>query len=312
MRFGHLGCFQRWKDKVGSMIVLFLTSHRISSTVFRNVAAMFLHSPSLSCLFAFITLLSLALSQTIDLQWAICDTDSATVLSKLGKAGKKPYKAHNITYYDTDPPTYTAEGLAFRTKMKHHKHPVPISMVKARFEEEIDDVPADVQCVWDRYGGETFFTCALAFPLDDDDSKRDLDILWSPDQMAFAQRYQAVDFEYLAPYGPYLNPKWKVKVAGHKGVFDDVMAFDANANMLHLMELEIEAKMEDSEEVFAEVTEFLAGAGVIVCKEPQLPKTLRLFERLFGGDEAITKQSDQRTLNPDWYAQVTRKTDLRL
>ena len=37
----------------------------------------------------------------IDLQWAICDENATTVLSKLGEAGKKPYKSNPITYYGT-------------------------------------------------------------------------------------------------------------------------------------------------------------------------------------------------------------------
>lgn len=275
-------------------------------------SSMLLCSAVLKVLTVSLTLVPAVFSQTIDLQWAICDTDASTVLSKLGKPGKRAYKAHNITYYDTYPPTHTAEGLAFRTKVKHHKHPQPVSMVKARFEEEIDDVPEGVQCVWDRYGEETFFTCALAFPLDGDDSKKDLDILWSPSQIAFALRYQAVDFEYLVPYGPYLNPKWKVKIAGYKGVFDDVMATDARGRPLHLMEIEIEAKMNHAEEVFEDVTAFLKDAGVVVCDEPQLPKTLRLFEALFGGGELIVEEDEESDLDSnDQGFRMTSKEDLR-
>lgn len=213
-----------------------------------------------------------ASSQTIiDLQWAICDRDAETVLWKLGLLGQEPYKANNITYFDTLPPEYTAKGLAFRTKV--HKHQ-PISMIKARFNEEMEDVPPEANCVWDRYGGSTFYTCSLAFPLVDE-----AQAVWSEEQMAFAARYHSVDFDGLVSYGPYLNPKWKTYIAEHKAVFDDVMAF-AGDTPLHIMELEMPAEISEAESVYDQVTRYLELRGVVICDEPQLPKTLRLFEAL--------------------------------
>ena len=91
---------------------------------------------------------SLTLAKTkIDLQWAICDINAETVLRKLGHRGENPYKANNITYFDTSPPTHTANGVAFRTKVKKHQ---PLSMIKARFEDETKNVPPEADCVWDR------------------------------------------------------------------------------------------------------------------------------------------------------------------
>lgn len=231
-----------------------------------------------------VTVLLLALSRstscqiTIDLQWAICDQDAGTVLRKLGLSDQEPYKGNNITYYDALPPQYTRKGLAFRTKV--HKHQ-PISMIKARFDEEIEDVPPAVNCVWDRYGESTFYTCSLAFPLVDEKHA-----IWSEEQMAFASRYHSVDFDELVPYGPYLNPKWKTFIEDHKAVFDDVMAF-AGDTPLHIMELEVPADLTEQESVHSKVTNYLQSRGVVICAEPQLPKTLRLFDALNFSDSDL-------------------------
>ena len=217
-------------------------------------------------------LYSFVLSKTvIDLQWAICDQDAETVLEKLGQGGLEPRRENNITYYDAFPPTYTANGLAFRTKVKKHQ---PISMIKARFNEETEDVPSAADCVWDRYGDSPFFTCSLAFPLLDETRAS-----WSEEQIAFARRYQYVDFDELVPYGPFLNPKWKLRIEGYKAVFDDVMAVAANSP-LHLMEIEVGVNMSKQEKVHRKITKYLRSRGVVICDEPQLPKTLRLFDAL--------------------------------
>jgi hypothetical protein len=207
---------------------------------------------------------------TVDLQWALCDKDAQTVLRKLGKAHKIPYKANPITYYDTWPPSYTAKGLGFRTKIKKHDPGYPISLVKARFGEQTDNVPPAVDCVWDRYGNITYFTCALLHLLPDETEYN----TWSDGQIYFAERYQEVRWDDLEAFGPFMNPKWKLKIKGHHAVFDDVMASD-----LHLMEIEVAAKGSESEAVYKKITSYLQAHDVVLC-EAQLPKTLRLFSHL--------------------------------
>ena len=218
----------------------------------------------------------------VDLQWAICDKDAPTVLRKLGEDGLKPYKANNITYYDTSQPVYTAQGLGFRTKVKKHK---PISLIKARFSKKTKNVPAEADCVWDRYGNTTYFTCGLPSPLCNGTER-----IWSNDQIAFAGRYQDVDWEGLVPYGPFHNPKWKLHIEGYKAVFDDVMA-SAAGSTLHIMELEIGLKRSKSDEVHRNITKYLEDRGVVICEPLQLPKTLRLFSAL----------NDKSIANPQTY-----------
>lgn len=209
--------------------------------------------------------------ETIDLQWSICDNDAETVLRKLGEEDTPPYKANPITYYDTWPPSYTNQGLGLRTKVKKHDPGYPISMVKARFGAETDNVPERAECVCDQYGNTSYYTCGMLEILPELDETLDL---WSPAQKAFAERYQAVDWNALVPYGPFMNPKWKLRIKGHKAVFDDVVA-----SPLHLMEIEVEVKKKHGEKVHRKMSKYLKKKGVVIC-EPQLPKTLRLFESL--------------------------------
>ena len=233
----------------------------------------------LSIAFLALIIPSTLAKQKVDLQWAICDKDAETVLRKLGEAGVPPHKANNITYYDINPPVYTAVGLGFRTKVRKHH---PISLIKARFGEENEDVPIEADCVWDQYGNATFFTCGLPSPLNDQAEER-----WSADQVAFAERYQDVDWNGLVPYGPFLNPKWKLRMEGHKAVFDDVRVPTAGS-MLHIMEVEVKVKRSKSKKVHKAITKYLEDHGVVICKPVQLPKTLRLFKALYDGSTAAS------------------------
>lgn len=269
---------------------------------------MILHCSRLFVIVLLVVLCSFTLGKTVvDLQWAICDQDAETVLHKLGKSGKEAYKANNITYYDALPPVYTAKGLAFRTKVKKHgKRAYPISLIKARFDEETGNVPPKVDCVWDRYGNSTYYTCGLPFPLHDGLKEKHI---WSEDQVAFAERYQHVNWDSLVPYGPYLNPKWKLHIEGYKAVFDDVMAF-AGDSPLHLMEIEVEAKKSKDDEVHKKITEYLRSCGVVICEEPELSKTLRLFDALDRSSMTALDRG-QSVLREASSRQSERKGDLK-
>ena len=223
----------------------------------------------------------------IDLQWSICDTDAETVLRKLGEEDTAPYKSNPITYYDTWPPTYTNQGLGLRTKVKKHDPGYPISMVKARFGAETDNVPEQADCVWDQYGKTDYYTCGMMSILPEIDESENL---WSPEQKAFAERYQAVNWDTLVPYGPFMNPKWKLRIDGHKAVFDDVVA-----EPLHLMEIEIEVKKKHGKKVHKRITKYLQDRGVVIC-DPQLPKTLRLFEYLVENGTATVEAQHQQSV----------------
>lgn len=230
---------------------------------------------------------------TIDIQWAICDEDAETVLQKLGEDGKEPYKAYNITYYDTSPPIYTALGLGFRMKVKKHgRQAYRVSMIKARFDEESENVPLEADCVWDQYGQSTYFTCGMPCPLDDETED-----IWSNSQIAFAERYQEMDWASLVPYGPFLNPKWKLHIQGYKAVFDDVMA-EIAGSPLHLMEVEVEAESSIGDEVHEKIDKYLRGRGVKICEPLQLPKTLRLFAALDGAAKAAPENGQTVLGNP--------------
>lgn len=232
----------------------------------------------------------LAKDAELSLQWAICDTDAATVLQKLHYSDQKQYKSNPVVYYDGWPPHYTKHGLAFRTKVKKHDPGYPISMIKARFKESNDDVPSTADCRWDRYGNDTSYTCGMVNILPTvGDGAESLDV-WSEEQRDFASIYQDIVWEDLVPFGPYMNPKWKLHLLGMKAVFDDV-----RASPLHLMEIEITTNKGGGDKVYEKVDSFLREKGVVLC-EKQLPKTLRLLDflveeaekgRQVGGNEQI-------------------------
>ena len=229
----------------------------------------------------------------LSLQWAICDSSPTDVLRKLSYPPDLPiHKLQNITYYDLFPPEYTAHGLAFRTKL--HKS-VPISMVKVRFPNDKIEKPDGTECKWDRYGNGTWFTCRVANTLEEGKP------LWSAEQIAFAERYFEVQWDQLIPYGPLVNPKWKIRILGHKTVFDSVDA-EVDGETLHLMEVEIGVKKPKhgkKKKLYKKITKILVDAGVRICEEPQLPKTLRLFEALErkgqGGSDGLAA-TEQRPL----------------
>jgi len=221
----------------------------------------------------------------VHLQWSICEPDAQTVLRKLGENGtREPYRDTPVTYYDTDPPTYTWGKLMFRTKSRHGQ---PVSAVKVRFDPRtsraaamafesdgslpgIPDAHAagNVKCVWNRYGDDVYFSCGLQSPL------IDIHNVWSDEQRLFVERSETVKWDELVGYGPNYNPKWQVNVAEYPGVFDDVQAgYD------HFMELEVKVAREEGHKAYEDITKYLKDHGIQIC-DHQKPRTLRLFETL--------------------------------
>jgi hypothetical protein len=218
----------------------------------------------LTVLAALLILAPAARATEIDLQWSLCGASPAAVLSLLGDAGAAASKKARVTYYDSNPPSYGAAGLSFRTKGKPGKEK---SSVKVRFPGPNAGVPPEADCSWDRYGDAETYTCEETAPLDGGSP-------WSAAQKAFAGRYHAVDWTTLAAWGPYANPKWKLTVSGHKAVFDTVEAAG-----LHLMELSVKVPRADGDAVYRSVSSDLRARGVTLCPV-QEGKTERLFRAL--------------------------------
>ncbi|KAF4976697.1 hypothetical protein FZEAL_6677 [Fusarium zealandicum] len=206
--------------------------------------------------------------EEIHVQWSICDRDAATVLRKLGEKVRDPYKNNPIVYFDTYPPTHAQQGVMFRKKVNKGE---PFSLIKVRFNDKPEKAPGDRDCVWDRYGINTFYTCGERYSLS---GKGKASQIWSDDQVEFAEQYDDIDWDGLVPYGPYPDGKWKLKLLGHKGKLDDVVA-----GKLHLMEIEVPLRKDGHEAVFRKMTDYLVERGVVLC-DPQAPKTLRLFHEM--------------------------------
>lgn len=225
---------------------------------------------SSTILYFLLSLFPLAVaSHKISVQWAVCEPSPQHTLAKLGlDAATPPYKENPITYYDELPPIHISSGLMFRTKTNKGQ---PLSTVKARFLEEISDVPDFVECTWNRYGdNRPTYTCEKRCPLNMVFPEE----IWCGEQVNFAQRYQHVDWTALRAYGPYQNAKWKVVIEGHKAKFDDVVAGN-----LHLMEVEAKVHRKKADEVVKATTQYLRDRGVVLC-EPQEGKTMRLFRAM--------------------------------
>ncbi|KAJ6102704.1 hypothetical protein N7486_005131 [Penicillium sp. IBT 16267x] len=219
----------------------------------------------------------------VSLQWAICDTNPHTVLTKLNAVGRNPEKLDPITYYDTAIPVYTQQGLMFRTKIRGGRQ---ISVVKVRLPTPESNVRHYAKaCRWDRYGNETTFVCKRQAFLNTNH-------IWSTKQKQLAEEFQSnIAWENLVGYGPYLNPKWKtLRIDGYRAVFDDVAV-----QSLHLMELEVKVHRTEEDRVYQAITEYLITRGVVLCAR-QESKTMRLF-RTIGG--AVTQDESRDVYTHD-------------
>ncbi|KEY63918.1 hypothetical protein S7711_10239 [Stachybotrys chartarum IBT 7711] len=246
--------------------------------------------------YLFLALASFALcvwgkQMKVNLQWSICDSDPQTILQKLGENGsREPYKKTPVTYFDTNPPSYSWVGLMFRTKTRRGEE---LSAVKARFDPTTSDAAAgffgdkekvDVNrtksndsaerffCVWDRYGNNTSFTCQIQSLLA---GRMEL---WTDEQVRFAEHCQNVTWEDLVGFGPYPNPKWRLNMLGVRAVFDNVVA-----GPFHLMELEVKVLKYKGDEVYEMISRYLIEHDILLCQK-QEPRTIRLFEAMgYGG-----------------------------
>jgi hypothetical protein len=203
----------------------------------------------------------------VSLQWSICDSNPQIVLQKLGKDSGDPDKLDPITYYDTNPPVYTPQGLMFRTKTRAGQE---ISLVKIRFASNVfSQLRWRLACLWDRYGDKTTYVCKVQSPVN---GTR----IWSDEQVRFAENFWGkIVWDELVAFGPYPNPKWKwLKIKGYKAAFDDVAA-----RSLHLMELEVKVPKSKSDVAYQIITEYLRKCGVVLC-DHQESKTMRLFRAM--------------------------------
>jgi hypothetical protein len=247
--------------------------------------------------FSLSALFSLGKQIKVNLQWSICDTDPQTVLQKLGEdSAREPYKRTPVTYYDTNPPLYVWGGLMFRTKTRRGEE---LSAVKIHFDPRISnlpqgsfgdkeayisrktsEIPERFLCVWDQYGNDTSFTCQIQSLL------AGRKVLWTDEQIRFAERCQSIMWGDLVGFGPNPNPKWRLNIAGHRAVFDDVQA-----GPFHLMELEVKVLKPKGDEAYNEISRYLRERGIQLCHK-QEPRTLRLF-RAMGYDGSYQNLVEQ-------------------
>lgn len=94
----------------------------------------------------------------------------------------------------------------------------------------VSEIPERFLCAWDRYGNE---------------------------QIRFAERCQGIIWEDLAGFGPNPNPKWRLNIAGHRAVFDDV-----HAGPFHLMELKVKILKSKGDEVYEKTSRCLRERGI--------------------------------------------------
>lgn len=137
--------------------------------------------------------------------------------------------------------------------------------------------------LWNRYGNDTFYTCEKRSLLDTKNP-------WSAEQIQFADQYQNVDWEDLTAFGPYPNAKWKLKIDGHRAVFDDVAT-----RSLHIMEIEMKVPKSERDVIYQAVSEKLEKLGIRLFGR-QEGKTMRLFRDL---GFAIGEERGQAKQVPD-------------
>jgi hypothetical protein len=202
-------------------------------------------------------------SDTVDLQWAVCDSSPHAVLKKIDEQDAK-MKPGEITYFESIPVRFTAEGISFRIKTEKG---TSTSSLKVRFTEH-QDLP-EAECEWDNYGGQETYACAVNSELSDGEN------FWSREQLEFlARNSRFSSASGLKSFGPYETKKWKFKHEGNKVNFDNVKTPVGN-----LMEFSLKVPYEERKAAAEEFGAWLNENGITLCQE-QEGKTLRLLRAL--------------------------------
>jgi len=214
-------------------------------------------------LFALFLPFSAVAGDITELQWAICETNPATVLAELEKDNWESEQS-SITYFETKLPSYYEKGISFRVKEKNGE---AVAIVKVRGN---DAEPGSERCEFDRYGKIETYACKY-------EARRVREASpWTEAQKRFAEKFQPVDWASLVPFGPYPVEKWQGKLKKER------MSLEALEvpGMSPILELSARVDSSLSEEVYRKITDRLERDGVRLCRK-QEGKTDRLF-RAFG------------------------------
>ncbi|RZA07892.1 MAG: hypothetical protein EOP11_06475 [Proteobacteria bacterium] len=218
-------------------------------------------------LFLFLALPSLSISapaadEITELQWAICESDPAATLAKLGEEDWRE-ETSSITYFETKVPSYFADGLSFRVK---EKNGAAVAIVKVRGDAA---KPGSERCEWDRYGAQETYACKYEARPSSETSP------WTEAQKKFIEQFKPVRWAALVPFGPYAVTKLQGKIKKEK-VSLEALRVPGRSSIL---ELSARVSSAEAEEIYRKISDRLDRADVRLCRQ-QEGKTERLFRAL--------------------------------
>jgi hypothetical protein len=210
-------------------------------------------------------------NSTLDLQWAVCETNIPYLVKKLGFKKKNKTKIKQSTYYDDANFIYTKNEMQLKVDFSSGKGKSVEkikSTVKLELPEEASEHQAD--CELDRYGKKKVRRCSMTESVTQDE-------LWTKKQKKYFERYAgSVDWDELTAYGPYLEEQWETE----KQQYEIQLEVLYGPNQSPITEMSVKTDLSNEKSAHQMVQQWLSENKIKLCPV-QEGKAKRLAQEFF-------------------------------
>lgn len=195
--------------------------------------------------------------KNVEIQWAVCDTDEATVLEKMGA---KDAKLLSRDTYFSDTPNLELMDIDVRLRTRVNGNKIKtVAKVNYALESHIPWIHFDGaldKCEEDYHFDRSKFGCSQGFETED------LDQPYSESQIDLIQNQRGfTKWDEVQTYGPAESNEWTWKKGGITFALESLTYKDKYFGM----ELSVRTKRANRNEVYEKVQQLLVSNDVNLC-----------------------------------------------